>query len=130
MTHPAMLAVGARGLAIACAVQTVAGTSGLHRCIARAVLAASTFGLSHCGIARPPCSLAALLPSISESRLALCSLLLAHSASICDTLFALCSLLAYASITEAVLALCLVLLLLALRVETLLAPSMLLVLSI
>ena len=128
MTHPAMLAVGARGLAIACAVQTVAGTS--HRCIARAVLAASTFGLSHCGIARPPCSLAALLPSIPESRLALCSLLLAHSASICDTLFALCSLLAYASITEALLALCLVLLLLALRVETLLAPSMLLVLSI
>jgi hypothetical protein len=68
--------------------------------------------------------------SISESRLALCSLLLAPSASICDTLFALCSLLAYASITEALLALCLVLLLLALRVETLLAPSMLLVLFI
>jgi len=78
MTHRAMLAVGARGLnigitrAIHAAIartalatlcmepllalsrlalsRHVAGALGLHRCIARAVLAASTFGLCHWGI--------------------------------------------------------------------------------
>ena len=78
--HQAMLAVGARGLKRgitramhAARARTELATLRMKPLLAlsrplpvlsafiAALLAASTFGLSHCGIARPPCSLAALL---------------------------------------------------------------------
>ena len=104
MTHQSMLAVGARGLnrGITRAIHAAIARKALATLCMEPLLALSRLSpvlsafidalLAPCSLPAPsasvtgalfapPCSLAARLPSISESRLALCSLQLSPSAS-------------------------------------------------